>query len=351
MENSSPATFTKLSGPVLFARIGWMKYYKGPMIGDERPRGGGKYNKTGTGHEAFNFQEIGGQLFGYFQPQMQASKIKLERIVPGTTGAMLKGVLVIFIATDPERGRQRVVGWYQDATVYRNPQSSPPKERNGFNYFLVAEAREAVLLPTHLRTQIVPGGKGGFGQANICYVYDDGGKAKAANWMSEALEFVQNYANENLLVNPQAEAAPAVVQSVEQEIERAAGFQPNSKIRKAIELHAMGRAKKEFEARGYRVEDVSKRRPYDLLCTKPGERKCIEVKGSQGEGLDIVLTAGEVEFIQQNSADSALCVVHEIGIKGSRKPKASGGTLSLLEPFDLSAGSLKALAYTFHRKR
>src|SRR5437660_4072038 len=117
MENSDLATFRNLSGSVLFARIGWMKYYRGPMIGDERPRGGGKYNKTGTGHEAFNFQEIEGRLFGYFQPQMRASKIKLERIVPGTTDEMLKGVLVVFIATDPGQGSQRVIGWYRNATV------------------------------------------------------------------------------------------------------------------------------------------------------------------------------------------------------------------------------------------
>ncbi len=350
MDNASPATSMKPMEPVLFARIGWMKYYNGPMIGDERPRGGGKYNKTGTGHEAFNFHEIEGRLFGYFQPQMQASKIKLERIVPGTTEEMLKRVLAIFIATDPEHGSQRVIGWYRNATVYRNPQPSPPKERNGFNYFLVAEVSKAVLLPTDRRTQIVPGGKGGFGQANICYLYDQSSKSKSAKWMSEALDFVQSYESENLLVNPQAEATPAVIDTVEQEFERAAGFQPNSKIRKAVELHAMGRAEREFNARGYQVEDVSKRRPYDLLCTKSEGVKYVEVKGSQGVGIDVVLTAGEVDFIQKNSADCVLCVVGGITVKGSRKPKTSGGTLSLAEPFDLSTGSLKALAYTFRRK-
>ncbi len=302
------------------------------------------------GNEAFNFHEIGGQLFGYFQPQMQASKIKLERIVPGTHGDVLNRVLVVFVATDPEQGSQRIVGWYRNATVYRNSQSSPPKERNGSNYFLVAEAPEAVLLPTHLRTQIVPGGKGGFGQANICYLFEQNGKSKPGKWVSEALEFVQSYDNENLLLNPQAEAAPGVIESVEIEIERSAGFQPNSKIRKVVELHAMGRAEKEFKTQGYEVEDVSKKRPYDLYCTKSNEVKYVEVKGTQSDGMDIVLTAGEVNFIQKNGANSVLCVVHGITVKGRRRPKALGGKLSL-EPFDLSAGVLKPLAFTFRRKR
>ena len=336
--------------PVLFARIGWMKYYNGPMTGDEKPRGGGKYTKTAIGHEAFNFHEIRGRLFGYFQPQMLASKIKLERIVPGTHGDSINGVLVIFVATHPEQRSQRIVGWYRNAIVYRNYQPSPPKERDGFNYFLVAEAREAVLLPTHLRTQVVPGGKGGIGQANICYLYEQNGKSKVAKWTSAALEFVQSYDNENLLVNPQAEAAPAVVDSVESEIERSAGFQPNSKVRRAVELHAMIRAQKEFESRGYEVKDVSKKEPYDLRCSKSNEVKYVEVKGTQAGGTDIVLTAGEVNFIEKNAAHSILCVVHGIAVSGKGRPKTTGGKLSLMEPFDLSAGLLKPLAFTFHRK-
>jgi hypothetical protein len=55
---------------VLFARIGWMKFYGGPVPGDERPIGGGGYNKSEVGHELYNFQETDGHLYGYFQPTM-----------------------------------------------------------------------------------------------------------------------------------------------------------------------------------------------------------------------------------------------------------------------------------------
>lgn len=348
--HSQPSSSSKLKQLVLFARIGWMKYYNGPITGDERPRGGGKYNKTGVGNEAFNFHQIGSRLFGYFQPQMQSSKIKLERIVPGAQGDVLNGVLVVFVATDPEQGSQRIVGWYRNATVYRNPQSSPPTERNGFNYFLIASADEAALLPSHLRTYLIPGGKGGFGQANICYLYEQDGKSKPVKWVPGALEFVQNYENENLLVNPQAEAAPGVIQSVEIEIERSAGFQPNSKIRKAVELYAMVRVEKEFKNRGYEVRDVSQKRPYDLHCCKADEVKYVEVKGTQSDGLDIVLTAGEVKFIEANKANCVLCVVHGIAVKGKGRPKASGGKVSVMEPFHLADGLLKPLAFTFRRR-
>jgi len=132
-----------------------------------------------------------------------------------------------------------------------------------------------------------------------------------------------------------------------EEIERKAGFQPNSKIRKAVELHAMRLAEIEMQKRGYEVKDVSSKKPYDLYCEKKGKCKYVEVKGTQGIGLEIVLTAGEVNFINKNKSNCILCVVHGIKIKGARKPKASGGALKLKAPFDLSDGELRPIAFTF----
>src|SRR5436309_1717344 len=57
---------------VLLARIGFMKFYKGPKPGDEKPIGGGKYNTEGIGHEAYNFLNVRGSLYGYFQPHMKS---------------------------------------------------------------------------------------------------------------------------------------------------------------------------------------------------------------------------------------------------------------------------------------
>jgi hypothetical protein len=65
----------------------------------------------------------------------------------------------------------------------------------------------------------------------------------------------------------------------------------------------------------------------------------------------IVLTTGEVRFIEKNRANCALCVVHGISVKNARRPKASGGSLSLTEPFDRSNGMLEPLAFTFRPRR
>jgi len=62
-----------------------------------------------------------------------------------------------------------------------------------------------------------------------------------------------------------------------------------------------------------------------------------------------VLTAREVKFIEQNKANCILCVVHGITIKGKQIPKAAGGTLSVVEPFDLTRGKLTPIAFAFRR--
>ena len=47
---------------LLFARLGWMKYYFGPQKADERPIGGGKYNKQKIGFEVYNFKSFSGHM-------------------------------------------------------------------------------------------------------------------------------------------------------------------------------------------------------------------------------------------------------------------------------------------------
>jgi 5-methylcytosine-specific restriction protein A len=171
--------------PLLFARVGWMKWYQGPQSGDEKPIGGGSYNEREIGHEAYNFRRLGRYRLGYFQPRVHSdhvSSVALERIQAGASEINeLAGVLAVFVATDPERGGQRIVGWFRDATVYRHERTSNDERRDSFSYYLKtpATARNAVLVPEEKRWHAIPHGKGGFGQANVCYPLEADGQAKS----------------------------------------------------------------------------------------------------------------------------------------------------------------------------
>ena len=142
---------------VLFARVGWMRFYNGSVAGDERPVGGGRYNKTKIGHEVYNFRNTEGRLYGYFQPVMSSHAVALERIDPNSDRAnKLSHVLVIFVARRPE-GRQVIVGWYRDAEVLREQAARSPGKPRGFGHFCAARAKDCVLLPAEKRTfEILP---------------------------------------------------------------------------------------------------------------------------------------------------------------------------------------------------
>jgi Domain of unknown function (DUF3883) len=340
---------------VLFARIGWMKRYKGKQADDERPIGGGKYNETGSGHELFNFLRLGGKVFGYFQPQMQPknrrkahpSSIHLEKIEPGFRGDVLNNVLVIFFARKPKGGGQYIVGWYRNATVYRHHHPSSAIERDGVGYFVQTKAGDEKLIPDGLRSQPVPGGKGGVGQANICYLYKDSHTPKSNSpWITKALEYVASYQREDAAKNPASETDNEISQTVSSTLERAAGYQSNPRIRRAVEDYAMNWALKRLRELGLSPVDTHTTKPYDFVCRSGEAELFVEVKGTQEDGRCISLTPNEVEHAKRYR-NSALFIVYNVKIKGKRKPEASGGEELFLNLWDIKAGNLEPRGYSF----
>lgn len=334
--------------PVLFARVGWMRWYKGPQAGDEKPIGGGKFNRESLGHEVFNFLPLNGRVLGYFQPQLQPEKrreanpstIALERIKAGFTGDSMTNVLTVFFATDPERGGQRIVGWFSSAKVYRHAQDSPLMERNRFSYFIEAVANNAVLVPEDRRDFILPRGKGGAGTSNVCYALEQDGKPKSSEWIAGALDYVDSYSLENAAEDPTSEADAAIADRIAATLENASGFQSNPRIRRAIELYAMKLAEKHFTKLGYEYRDTHKNKPYDFVCTIKGAEIFVEVKGMQDDGKAISLTPREVEHAKKNR-NFMLIIVHSVKVEGKRKPKVSGGKLVPIYPWNINEGTLK----------
>lgn len=340
---------------VLFARVGWMRWYRGPQAGDEKPVGGGKYNRDSLGHEAYNFLPRKRKMLGYFQPQLQPperqtsnpSTIALERIEAGYTGKSLRNVLTVFFATDPNRGGQRIVGWFRSSTVHRYAQESSLKARDCFSYYIEAEEADTVLVPEERREFLLPGGKGGAGTANVCYALEyDGQPKQHSGWMAEALDYINSYALENAVQEPFSEADADIAGSITETLDQAAGFQSNPRIRKAIEEYAMEWAKRHLTKLGYTWEDTHKNKPYDFIGKLDGVEVFVEVKGLQDVGKAVSLTPRETEHAQTNK-NCALFIVHSVIVKGKRKPVVSGGKVIFLCPWDINKGTLKPRGFVF----
>jgi hypothetical protein len=357
MAHTAPARAVSSALPrrVLFVRVGSMTYYAGPQSGDERPKGGGGYNKKNVGHELFNFCDFEGRLFGFFSARN--NRINLARIDPTASAAdSLVDVLVVFVA------RQHIIGWYGNATVHKRRTGFPATvskqiahrikqtAMKGFTlngYCFEGSTNSATLLPTRERKHPIPGNvKGGFGQSNVCYPYGSSGKLKASRWMENVISYVLNYDKENLMKNPNAENESDEVAAISQE--QAAGFQSNPAIRKEIEEFAMIKARAALGAKGYRnFKNTATLHPYDYTCEQGNKTFYVEVKGTQTPGKTVILTKGEVNHVNNNKGACILVLVHSVLVLGTKNPRVSGGATEVRESWTLRHEDLSPIQYVW----
>jgi hypothetical protein len=116
--------------------------------------------------------------------------------------------------------------------------------------------------------------------------------------------------------------------------------------RRAVELRGMDVARKQLEADDWSVENVSSDRSYDFHCQGDARELRVEVKGTTGAGASILLTPNEVRHAREHEAVVALFVVSGIELdREATPPRATGGTLRILNRWRLDAGVLEPVGY------
>ncbi|MCL4552052.1 MAG: DUF3883 domain-containing protein [Candidatus Marsarchaeota archaeon] len=325
---------------VIFVRIGWMKNYQGPSTDDPRPRAGGDWNREHIGAEVVNFQPFDGKYYGYFEPPGGDGVVDFSRIEPAlSTGDELPHTMIIWVARKPDGG-QVVVGWYRDATILRTPiKYSSKARRDDWGYNCYCEAPNAQLLPVTERTWTVPRGRNSIGQRNIFYPLDGEGNLRLNDsrfrWVREILAKVDAYDGTH-------SRGPAIATETTSAA-AGQGFVVDSDLRRAIEGHAMMVATAHFEGAGYRVDDHHARHSYDLLITRNGHRRYVEVKGTRTDGETVIVTPSEVRFAREN--DTVLFILRGVGVDGS--DRVSGGTALIVDPWTPSDNRLTPTGYLY----
>lgn len=164
-------------GKILFCNIGWMSRYRGKEDQPDVIVGGGKYvDKFNRGGEVCNFlPDAKGNVYGYvstFGKNRNGKEInrKINNIF-GTDkrSDRIEGVDVIWLATSKDNGGRHVVGWYRNATVYREKQffGTPPtfQHRKDKVTTFQIEAREFHCIDINDRKPpIMPRGHGAMGR-------------------------------------------------------------------------------------------------------------------------------------------------------------------------------------------
>jgi hypothetical protein len=125
-----------------------------------------------------------------------------------------------------------------------------------------------------------------------------------------------------------------------------AGFVSDPKKRKAIELHAEDVAVAHYEGEGWAVERLGK--PYDLHCTRDGEERRVEVKGTTGAATSVDLTINEVKHARdpQNTVD--LFVVSDIKVDmQTDQYNATGGRVLHLQNWAPAEEDLRPRSFEY----
>ncbi len=193
---------------ILYCRVGWMKEYKG-CVNADIPINGGKYNKDAIGYEAFNNLSHNGIFYGYVQPGTNRTagkekwdgQIHIEKLGADKSDESTDEVLIIWVATSKQKVGQYIVGWYQNATVYREIREIRAQDIEERKQHCDAEYKESVphrynistkysvVIPEENRTERIDG----MGHSNIWY----GNKRSDAR----ALKYIESYKENMNLVD------------------------------------------------------------------------------------------------------------------------------------------------------
>lgn len=185
---------------ILFCNIAYMFYYEGHTGRDITPTGAGKWvEEHGDAHEKWNFLNYDGMCYGFV---MSNGTFRIERFDGVPENALqTDGVTIIWCAPKKD-DKTVIVGWYENAMVYREVQLSMCTRFTGLDreYFAQAKAQDCYLLPEDLitfeigRASVAGQGKG-FGQQNYWYAESRYAREKL---IPSVMEFINKHKEDRI---------------------------------------------------------------------------------------------------------------------------------------------------------
>lgn len=278
--------------PMIFLNTAWMERYEGLVGKDSEIHGGGSYvEEYGYGHEILNFKKIRNKVYGYAQP---GGYNNLQRLGASVHDEYIEGMLVVFTATHKDGGTY-IVGWYKDATFFKDYQNTKLVQRKFKNeyigYYTFTDAENAILLSVDERFSFptIPRRvKGGMGQSNVWYA----DSPEMVDFKEDVLRHIKRYEKKK--------------NRRQQTVSR----QTDPQAKKKIETIAIRKITKEYTDRGFSVSSVeSKNLGWDLEAVYKRTKLQIEVKGLSGDRISVEITSNEFKNMNAFKDSYRLCVV------------------------------------------
>jgi 5-methylcytosine-specific restriction protein A len=139
----------EINMPFILCRVVWAETYSNI---DEEIYAAKMSNPDlhSAAHERLNFAKEGEYVYGFVE--RNGSRIALEKLGASKDASEISGLTVIWFAAPKTDNRPRIVGWYENATAYRDEQNpSPGSSRKKWKYSFKAKFEDAHLVPTSQR--------------------------------------------------------------------------------------------------------------------------------------------------------------------------------------------------------
>jgi Domain of unknown function (DUF3883) len=293
--------------PMVYFNIGWMERYGGVFYDDVTKGAHGYLQEHPHGAEAFNFAETEtGTVRGY-RPPGKRERLNIANMGAPASANSISGALVVWLAKEPASKKTLVVGWYRNATVFREAQERT-LEVNGeqISYSAETAVGDAILLPPVLRTFQVESSRtkpgGGFGQKPTWY--------GAESVDSQVWAYISSHGSHS---KPELTEPP---KNYDPELRR--------KVEKAAVTHATAYYE-ELYGIGCVKSVEAKAKGWDLEVSVGREPLLVEVKGLMNHALICELTPNEFEnmMLQEHRARYVIYVVNNALATAPAVPIAS----------------------------
>ena len=167
--------------------------------------------------------------------------------------------------------------------------------------------------------------------------------------LREAVDQAEARSSVPPIASPVAQAEEAVKDAAGKVARRGRGqgFQLDQEAKVAVEAHAMNVATA-FYAKDWDVKDVHGTESYDLICRRGNEVKHVEVKGTTGDGAEVILTPKEVDHAREMT-NVALFIVSNVVVERADDGTvtASGGIRHPHDPWHIDDGTLRPLGFKY----
>ena len=136
---------------------------------------------------------------------------------------------------------------------------------------------------------------------------------------------------------------PGIEELIDQS-ESQQGWQSDPIRRRKVELACQHRLMDHYRGLGWTVEDTHIGHPYDALATRGTERIYLEAKGTETDGVAVLVTPGEVNHARTHSGSCVMGIWSGIRFTPDDQVDPTAGHFRLI-PFDPDEGVLTPRSY------